>query len=265
MGAVVGDDPSIEVDMDQALVVYGVLPAADLQRHDGGQDLTGVDGQRVEFVRSGDLAAAVSPVDGDRRLGRRADLLAYQAVLDALAKVGPVAPVRFGSVLPDPDTVVAELMASNEEHLVALLESLRGRRQFNLRVSPVEEAVLSDLVAGDPEIRELRERTRGVPEEASYRERVRLGELVARGLEQRSAQDADMVLDVVVPLAVEHLVRTPPSATQVLDVALLVEESRMGELVDVLEELAESVHERLSLRLLGPLAPYDFVEERPWA
>lgn len=264
MDAHAGGDPPFEPD--EALFVYGILSGQDLdRRHDDGQDLTGVGDQPVEFVRFGELATAVSSVDPTRRLGRRADLLAYQAVLDGLAHGGPVVPVRFGSVLPDADTVAAELMEPNEEYFETLLEGLRGRRQFNLRVTPVEEAALSDLVTSDPEIRALRERTREVPEEASYRERVRLGELVARGLEQRSAEDADMVLDVVLPLVADHHVRTPPSATQVIDVALLVEEPRMGEFVDVLEELAESVHERLNLRLLGPLAPYDFVEERQWA
>lgn len=275
MGRAVDVEPSLGVD--QALFVYGVVPASVLgagneaepsrpsRPSSGPEELSGLGGRPVEFVRSGELATAVSVVDTEQRPGRRADLVAYQSVLDGLAAVGPVAPVRFGSVMPDAETVVDELMAPNEEHFVALLEALRGRRQFNLRVTAVEEAALADLVAGNPEIRALRERTRDVPEEASYRERVRLGELVARGLEQRSAEDADMVLDVAVPIAADHVVRTPPSATQVLDVALLVDESRMDELEAALEELAESVHERLDLRLIGPLAPYDFVEERPWA
>ena len=263
MGGAVEAEPPLPAD--EALFVYGVLPASALGAVEKADQLSGLDGRPVEFVQSGELATAVSVVATEYKRGRRDDLLAYQSVLDGLAALGPVAPVRFGSVMPDEETVVGELMAPNEEHFVALLEDLRGRRQFNLRVTPVEEAALAELVAGDPEIRDLRERTRDVPEDASYRERVRLGELVARGLERRSAEDADMVLDVLVPLVADHLVRTPPSATQVLDVAVLVDEPRMDELVAVLEELAESVHERLSMRLIGPLAPYDFVEERPWA
>ena len=36
------------------------------------------------------------------------------------------------------------------------------------------------------------------------------------------------------------------------------------EFEDVLEGLAEALHERVRLRLVGPLAPYDFVEEPGW-
>jgi len=248
------------------LFVYGILPARDL---DAGSEaaaaLRGLDGRPVEFVRFEGLATAVTVVDPERRPGRRADLLAYQSVLDGLASIGPVAPVRFGSVIPDADTVVDELMAPDADHFVALLERLRGRRQFNLRVTPVEEAALGELVAADPEIRRLRQATRGLPEEVSYRDRLRLGELVAHGLEQQSAQDADMVLELVVPLAVDYLVRTAPSPTEVVDVALLVDEARSEELVDALEQYAEAWHTRLRLRLVGPLAPYDFVEESAWA
>ena len=247
------------------LFVYGILPVGDVVAGSAAAAaLRGLDGRPVEFVRSGALATAVSVVDPDRRPGRRADLLAYQSVLDGLARIGPVAPIRFGSVMPDAATIVDELLAPDADYFAALLERLRGRRQFNLRVTPVEEAALAGLVAADPEIRRLRELTRGLPEEVSYRDRVRLGELVARGLEQQSAQYAEMVLGLVVPLADDHLVRSLPSATEVVDVALLVADARSDELVDALEQCAEAWHERLHLRLVGPLAPYDFVEEGSW-
>ena len=45
----------------------------------------------------------------------------------------------------------------------------------------------------------------------------------------------------------------------VLDVALLVDDDRRGDFEEALEALAESVHERIRLRLVGPVAPYDFV------
>ena len=41
--------------------------------------------------------------------------------------------------------------------------------------------------------------------------------------------------------------------------ALLVDDERRGELEQHLESLAEAVHERIRLRLMGPMAPYDFV------
>src|SRR4051812_17671951 len=219
-----GPAPPVEVGVDQALFVYGVVPAAGLDAVESrlAADLTGIEGRSLTFVRSGELATAATVVDLDRPMQRRADLLAYQAVLDALAAAAPVVPIRFGTLLPDADTLVDELHVGQGEYFVRVIEGLRGRRQYNLRATPVEEAVLAEIVASSPEVRELRDLTRDVPEEASYRERVRLGELVSRALEERSANDADLVLATVVPLTAAHVLRSPTSAKQVLDVALLV-------------------------------------------
>lgn len=253
-----------DLELGGPLFVYGVV-RADGSDHDAVDALTGVEGAPVQLVGAGDLAAAVTLVGPDQQHGRRADLLAYQSVLDALAEAGAVVPMRFGSVLPDAEAVREELLLPDRARLEAILERLGRCRQFNLRATHVEEAVLADLVATDPEVRALRERTRDLPEEASYADRVRLGELVVQALEERSAHDGVELLNAVVPLTVDHVVRTPPSAQQVLDVALLVDPSRSRELVDRLEGLAEAVHERIRLRLVGPLAPYDFVEEPGWA
>jgi hypothetical protein len=234
--------------------VHGVVPAGTVVP----AGLLGVDERPVELVSSERVAAVVTWIDLERPPGRRADLLAHQAVLDTLSADGPVAPVRFGSVLEDDSVVLEDLLRPQEDVFAEILGELRGRHQFNLRATHVEEVVLAELVATEPEIRALRERTRDLPEEAAYGDRVRLGELVAHALQARSEEDADLVLDAVLPYAVAHVVRTPPSATQVLDVALLVDDDRSQALEDHLEGLAEAVHERMRLRLLGPVAPYDF-------
>jgi hypothetical protein len=239
-----------------ACYVYGIVPAgAELPRV-----LTGVDGAAVELVPHGSLAAAVGVIAVERPAGRRADLVAHHEVLDALAAAGPVVPVQFGSVMQDPLDVVEELLVPNEEHFGHLLEQLAGRHQFNLRGSYLEEAVLAEVVSEDPEVAALRERTRELPEEAAYGERVRLGELVARAMEVKREMDAQVVLDAVLPLCAAHRVRPASGIDHVLDVALLVDDDHRDRFEDTLEALAEGVHERVRLRLMGPLAPYDFVE-----
>lgn len=252
----------VETEADSALFAYGVVRARDAVG--GAPELTGLDGAPVGFIVEGALAAAVTLVALDRPPGRRAELLAYQSVLDVLAETGPVAPVQFGSVLPDETAVVEELLGPRQQEFMSCLDALEGRRQYNLRATYVEDAVLADLVGTEPEIRGLRERTRSLPEDAGLPERTRLGELVFHAMQDRSAFDAEVLLDAAAPLAVAHLMRTPPSATQVLDVALLVDDARAEELVAALEDLAEAVHERIRMRLLGPLAPYDFVGEAGW-
>lgn len=254
-GAEVGPDPG-----DRGLFVYAVVPA-DLGLP---EDLHGLDDAPLALIRRGRVAAVVSDMALVRPPGRRADLTAYTQVIEGLASTGPVAPVQFGAVALGEEALDEDLLAPGEEDLAAVLESLRGRVQYNLRASYVEDVVLAEVVSTDPTIRELRERTRLVPDDAARADKLRLGELVAGALEDKGAADADMVLDTVLPLVEQHMVR-PSSPEHPLDVALLVDDDRQGELVDRLEALAEVVHERMRLRLVGPLPGYDFTGGAAWA
>jgi hypothetical protein len=249
------------LDTDRGLFVYGVVPA-DARVPDG---LTGVEEAPVRTVVRGPVAAVVGEVDLSRTTGRRADLVAYSTVLDALASTCAVAPVQFGSVLVDEQSVGEDLLAPDEDYFVALLEELAGRTQLNLRASFVEAVVLAEVVSADPEIRRLRELTRDLPEEAAYADRVRLGELVAAAVEDKRIMEVEALLDSILPFTAAYSLRPAGGGLEhLLDVALLVDDERRTELEDHLEGLAEVVHERIRLRLVGPVAPYDFVGRDAW-
>jgi Gas vesicle synthesis protein GvpL/GvpF len=249
-------DEVLEQVPPEAYYVYGIVARVpDLT------GLTGVQGTGVQEVRAGALAAVVSLIDLERPPRSRSDLLAHSAVLDALARSGPVIPVQFGSVLADLGSVENHLLRAREEQFQELLSELAERVQFVVRASYREEVILREVVAGDERIEELRARTRDLPEAASYADRVRLGELVARAVEERRTADAEGLLAEVLPLAVASSMRAGSGMDHVVNVALLVDNDRVSMLEETLEELAAAVHERMTIRLLGPMAPYDFVSD----
>jgi hypothetical protein len=250
------DPRTLGVDVEHGLFLYAVIRA-----DRGVPDMSGLDGAPVDVVVHGGLAAVVSRIELDRPPGRRADLIAYHDVVGRLAADDVLAPVRFGVALPDEEAVVETLLGPQEELLAELLTELDGRAQFNLRATYVEGAVLREIVEADPGVRDLRDRTRGLPEHVAYGDRVQLGELVARSLELRGEADAADLLEVIAPLVVAYTDRGGAGAEVVLDVALLVDDDKAGVLEERLEGLAEAVHERIQLRLVGPVAPYDFVGE----
>jgi hypothetical protein len=247
-------DEVLEEPQRQAYYVYGVV--AEIPDTSG---LTGVQGAGVQAVRAGDLAAVVSVIDLDRPPRSRSDLLAHSAVLDSLARSGPVIPVQFGSVLADLESVDNDLLQGRDELFRSLLTELEGRTQFVMRASYREDVVLREVVAGDQRIAGLRERTRDLPEAESYADRVRLGELVSRAVEEKRAADADGLLAEVLPLTVASALRAGSGMDHVVHIALLVDNDRVSALEETLEDLAAAAHERMTIRLLGPMAPYDFV------
>ncbi|MET0838436.1 MAG: GvpL/GvpF family gas vesicle protein [Marmoricola sp.] len=246
---------------DTGYYVYGVVPVAGGPR----PRLRGIDDAEVAFVEHEQVAAAASQIVLDRPPGRRAELLAHTSVVDALAAAGAVLPVRFGSILEDRDSVVHELLAPAHDRFVDLLANLDGCRQFNLRATYVADQVLAEVVRTHPEIAELRRRTRELPPGTMHPDLVRLGELVSRAMENKRADDAEMIMDTIRPLVLDESPKQGGGVDHLVELAFLVEDERIAELEEGLEELAEAVHERIRLRLTGPVAPYDFAEASAWA
>jgi hypothetical protein len=240
---------------ETALFVYAVVPS-DRGVPDG---VAGVDGAAIELVSFGSVAAVVSAMSADRPPVRRADLTAYSAVIEALAADGPVAPMRFGTVVSNHDVLVQDLLAPRADGLVRQLAEVEGRRQYHLRVTYVEDAVLTEIAEADPRVRHLREATRDLPEDASVGERIKLGELVTRSWEQWAHADADRILAELVPMLSTYRVRREPGLSAVLDLALLVDDERSQEVEDRLEAMAAEAAGLIRFRLAGPMAPYDFV------
>ena len=252
--------PDTEALPAEGRYVYAVRPAAGAPT----VPLSGIDGAPVEFVQLGELAAATSVISLDRPPGRRHDLLAHSRLLETLVKSTTAVPVEFGAVLADRSSVVEDLLAPGEEYFGELIRRLDGTEQFNLRATYNEGQVLSEVVQANPHIAALRDRTRGLPEGALHPDLVRLGEEVSAALDHKRVDDSDTILGSVAPLVVEIRERQSAGVDRVFDVALLVERTRREELEDVLEGLAEAVHERIKLSLTGPLPPYDFVGEGQW-
>lgn len=222
-------------------------------------DLTGLDGTALRMVEHEGVAAVVNDITLERPPGRKAELMTYREVLDTLAASGPVVPVQFGAVLLDDESVVTDVLDGQGEVFGELLESVAGRVQLQLRASYHEDLALTEIVQAQPEVARLREATRGVPEDASYGDRMRLGELVAQAMENKRDLDTQSLMDVVSPHVVDARVTLAGDTDGLARIAMLVDEDRVPALEDELEQLAEAVHERIRLSLVGPMAPYDFV------
>jgi Gas vesicle synthesis protein GvpL/GvpF len=215
---------------------------------------------RVSTIVHGHVAAIVSDVPIGRPLGARGDLVAHETVLDAVASRAAVVPMRFPAVVEE-DAVVDELLAPNEDRFLTLLDGLENRVQYTLTGRYEQDAVLREILEGDPEIAALREKIRSLPEDATYYHRVRLGELVVQTLEDRREVEAAEIVDRLEPLAVTTASNPLGAPEDVVNTAFLVERGRRQEFEDAVESVGKDLVGRIRLRLLGPVAPYDFVDE----
>ncbi len=239
----------------RGIYVYGIVPA-DVEAEDTA---VGVCDETVDTIAHGDIAALVSEISVDRQLGTPQDLQAHARLLDGTARVAPVLPLRFGAVLTDSDAVKDELLADHADEFSAALTELDGRAQYLVKGRYVEKAILQEIVEESEQARALRETIRTRPEDATRDARMSLGEIVSNALAAKRDEDTRVVVDALTPLTDFVNVREPTHEQEAAHVAVLVEVARQDELEDTVRELAQSWNGRVDMRLLGPLAAYDFV------
>ncbi|MER7081494.1 Gas vesicle synthesis protein GvpL/GvpF [Saccharopolyspora kobensis] len=239
--------------------VYGILRSAGSVPGDLAS--VGDEETPVRTVSHGDIAAAISEVHLNRPLGTRDDLLAHEHVLDAIAAETTVLPIRFGAVVNSVDSVVDELLAPNAESFEAVLSQLDGTIQFAVRGRYVDSAHIREIVAESPEIRELRESLRGVSPDAGYDARLKLGEMVSNAVTEKRALDLQQLVDAVANSVVATAERDVGGEDDAFDVAMLVERDRREDFESSIDALGDQWSGRVQLRLVGPLAPYDFLPE----
>ncbi|OON79228.1 GvpL/GvpF family gas vesicle protein [Streptomyces tsukubensis] len=200
------------------------------------------------------LSAVVSDAPEGLRAKRR-DLVAHQSVLERLLADGAALPMRFGLVGPDDSQVVAAL----DEHREAYTERLTqidGCVEYNLKVSRDEDDLLREVVADSAEVQRLNQRTRDNPQ--AQDDKVALGELIAREVQNREQRQAAELVETLAPHAVGHA-QAEPTKTHFVNVSFLIRRDRTAAFSDLIDETAKRYGEAYQLSLHGPLPPYSFV------
>jgi hypothetical protein len=253
--------------MSGGTYVYGICRA---EASDPSPPPAGIEGRPVLAIRCGPLAALASEAPAGPVRASRRNLMAHTAVLQAAVERTCVLPMRFGVVLPDPAAVESELLRGRADALLAQLEAFDPFVEVDVKLLCDEEVLLRTIVAGREDVAALNELVRNRPAEATYYERIQLGELVAQAVEDRRADLVSRVVGRLEPLAAETAVSEPAHDAMLVNAAFLVERTRLEEVDRAIHGLDVELGPDLRFRYVGPLPPYHFVqtagtEEPAWA
>lgn len=251
---------------DQRTWIYGVVPAGvDLVELDKRRDRLGVD---VSLIELDDLAAIVSDAPADDAKATRDRALQHARVLEAAVVDAPVVPLRFGIIVPGGDAEVGdELLKARHDELAQLLDRVRDHVQLTVKAEYHEDAILREIVDGNPEIRELRDQAKQGDEMATRDVRVRMGELIGATLDSLRERDAGQILHDLQQCAVATATEPLESEFMVVHAPCLVVRDRREEFEQAVESMADQNSERMHFVLLGPMPGYSFIgsEEPAWA
>src|SRR2546423_1797444 len=177
--------------------VYGVVAAAG----DWSPSSEGVDGQPVELVERGGLAALTSdappvPVRANRRNPTPPSNVLPEAVAERW-----VLPMQFGVVLPDREAVRGELLGAHADRLAAQLDVFEPYVELGVRIVCPEDVLLRTVIAERAEIADLRADIEGRPPEATYYDRIRLGGLVPQAIADKRQAITEVMTAPLQPAA----------------------------------------------------------------
>ena len=238
-----------------AQYVYGIVEAGTTKPRGRG-----IGGTPLRVVASEDAAALVSEVASDNvRLGRD-ELLLHSKVLERAFTRGPVLPMRFGVVMSDAEEVRSRLLEEHGPELRAQLAEFSGKVEIRIRATYEEDSLLRELVREHPQIASLREAVRGGSENATYYERIRLGELVAAAIQRRREHDAQVIVDALASAAAAVEVGQPAHERIAVQASFLVDRERLAEFDKIVDDVASDYGGRIRFKYVGPIPPHSFVE-----
>jgi hypothetical protein len=239
--------------------VYGIVPAS-TQLPPG---LLGTGGGTVRLVRYGALAGVISEIPPTGAQGTRQDLLAHESVVASLAARTTMLPLRFSAVVTTAEGMAKEILEPHYDWFTGILADLQGRTEFSVCGTYVQDTVLREVLAEEPEVMRLRESLRGLPEDTGYHDRVRLGELIVQAMDAKREIDTEDLIHTLSRHAVAVAPRPPADEDTAADAAFLVGDDDRTDFCRAVDELGYRWAGRIRLRVLGPLPPYDFVPSPP--
>lgn len=245
----------------RATYIYGVALAEPFRDGHPPLKVSGIGGRGdpVRTIVLRDLAAVVSDVPGLRIDLRRENLLDHQRVLEEVLGRSDVLPFSFGTVAASDDEVRDVLLRDGYEALREQLAYVRGCVELELKVFWERERLFAEIARENDDVRMMRDTIPLLPEEDAAVERITLGQLTEAEIELKSSWEADKVLDVLEPIAVDVLVSPNLGDTMLLNAAFLVAGEREKEFDVAVASLGDAQGGRLVFNYVGPLPPYSFI------
>jgi hypothetical protein len=237
--------------------VYCIIPTSESMSF--GPIGIGSEGSDVHTVPYRDIAAVASDTPLEVYDPTRENVLGHERVNEAVMRRFTVIPMSFGTVFKTREDIV-ELLRSAYDAFSDVLEKMKAKLEFGLKVLWEPEVVIREIEKEDENLRRLREEIssqRG----STYFARMQYGRLVDSLLQERSEQLAGEILVQLREVSVASRVNKPIGDKMILNAAFLVRRERESDFDAKVKEIGAR-HAKLNFKYTGPWPPYNFVNIR---
>ncbi len=255
MQASITESAATSAALEGGKYVYCII-RSDRQREFGSIGIGG--SQRVYTVAYQDLAAVVSDTPIVIYDPTRDNVLAHEFVNETVMREHTVIPMSFGTVFRSEDDV-SELLRSTYQAFSDVLDKMKDKIEFGLKVLWDREKVIANIELENDEIRRLRDEISRHTTSSTYFARMQLGRLIESALEEQGARYVADIHDALKPAAVASRSNKPIGDKMILNAAFLVERSQEIAFDDIVKDVSRKYEDLLTFKYSGPWPPYNFV------
>lgn len=189
----------------------------------------------------------------------RENLMAHQLVIEKVMKEHTVLPVRFSTIASSAEDIRGFLRKRYAEFR-NLLSDMDNKVELGLKVMWKNMApVFGDIANANKEIKRLKDKIAAGPIEKTYNDRITLGGLVEAGLREKKEDDAEYILGVLRPIAVDMRANKLHGDNMLLNAAFLVDGKMAKEFDSRVQELDGNFKDNMKFKYVGPVPPFNFV------
>ena len=160
-----------------------------------------------------DLAAVVSDTSEKYYDSTRLNMTTHMRVLEEVMKEHTILPLKFNSIAASEEAVHEKLLEPGYDEMLTRLDKVAGHVEMGVKVFWREDVLYREIVAEHDNIRRLRDRIDGRNPDATYKERIRLGELTETALNAKRERESEQMLARLRPYVEDVCIRErPPNA-----------------------------------------------------
>ena len=212
-------------------------------------------------IHHGGLAAVVSDTPVVVYDPTRENALTYEHVNETVMKEFTVIPMSFGTVFRTEKDVV-EFLKDTADALHDVLEKMKDKIEFGLKVNWDPDTVLKEVEQEREEIRRLKEEIMSNRQASTYFARMQLGRLVDLAMSEKADAYVREIYDCLRDCAIASRHNKPIGDKMILNAAFLVERDKATQFDQDVQEIAKRYDGKLRFLYTGPWPPYNFVNIR---
>ncbi len=218
----------------------------------------GIQGKEVHVVCSGQIAAVLSDFSEKRLRPERRNLAAHNAVIKKIMEEETVLPMAFGTLADDMDHVMT-ILKNNESIFRDELDQVRGKVEMGVRVGVDLPNVFEYYVNKHHELTQLRDRILTLQHASSQLDKIELGRVFERILNEERERHTSYVKKVLKPYCDDIIENPPRDEREVMHLACLIKRENQKKFEEAIFEAAKLFNNDFTFDFNGPWAPHHFI------